>query len=119
MALAHVLADARHRTVFLVGLCISLAALFAIGLSDGLETLVGTTAEVTYDLEAALFLLGAGGMMILMINSLRAPSPSLQEGWILEETAGRVTNAATPLTPGGMAAIPPEPSSRRQGRIRS
>lgn len=119
MALAHMLADSRHRAVFLVGLCISLAALFGIGLSDGLEALVGTSAELTQDIEAVLFILGAGGMMVLMVNALRAPSPSLQEGWILEETAGRVSIAATPLSPGGMGAVPPESTSRRSSRGRN
>jgi hypothetical protein len=112
LALAKLLADARRRTVFLAGLCTSLAALFAIGLFGSLEGLVGSSAAETSIVETSLFLVGAAGMFVLMADSLRTSPLTLEEGWHLKETAARVSTISDPLPPPIDVDVPSYSSDR-------
>jgi hypothetical protein len=118
LALARLLADARRRTVFLVALCTSLAALFGIGLGSSLEMLIGTSAVNISLVTTILFVLGAVGIFVLMVDALRTSPLTLEEEWNLKETAARVSNASQPMPSPISLGAPPfagERSPRRPG----
>lgn len=118
LALARLLADSRRRTIFLTALCTSLAALFGIGLVDGLDGLISTSSAEMNLARAGLFALGAVGIFILMVDALRASPLTLEETWNLREAAARVTNASQPLPPPvdvGTAPYSNERGPRRPG----
>lgn len=115
-SLAQMLAVPHHRAVFLTGLVISLAALFAIGFTDGVGTLVGLNTATASGLRAGLYGLGVVGILILMLNALRTREPSLEAGWNLQETGGRLSYAATPRTPAMREGRTSGRDPRTQGR---
>jgi hypothetical protein len=105
LGLAHVVADTSARNVFLVGLCISLGALFGFGFIGSIEWLTGASLEVTSFTDSILFLVGAVGMLILMANAFRTSPLTIHEGWSLREVAERAALASTPnvpVVPGGL-----------------
>jgi hypothetical protein len=108
LALARLLADTRRRTVFLVALCTSLAALFAIGFASSLGGLVGMSTNTMAIVTAAFFAMGAAGIFVLMVDALRTAPLTLEEEWKLKETAARVSNASQPMPvpPIGMRTPP-------------
>src|SRR5690348_3163528 len=59
LSLALMVANPSRRSVFLWGLCASLAALFGIGLSDSVEFLTGTAGVAVDGVRAFLFAVGA------------------------------------------------------------
>jgi hypothetical protein len=97
LALARLLADSRRRAVFLAALCASLAALFGIGLAGSIEGLVGTSAVEVSIVETALFLMGAAGIFVLMVDALRTSPLTLEQEWNLKETAARVSAMLEPV----------------------
>jgi hypothetical protein len=99
LALARLLADSRRRTIFLSALCTSLAALFGIGLAGSIGELVGTSAGEMSLIRAILFVIGAAGIFVLMVDALHTSPLTLEEGWNLKETAARVTTVPNPLPP--------------------
>jgi hypothetical protein len=99
MGLAHVVADSRQRNVFLVGLCTSLAALFAFGFLGSIEAFTGAPSEVVSLTMSLLFLVGAVGMLILMANAFRTSPLTIREEWSLREVAERASLASTPSVP--------------------
>lgn len=99
LSLTIMVANPGRRVVFLWGLATSLAALFGIGMADSLSVVLGASEAVAYALRTLFFSVGAVGILILMANALRTSSPTLLEGWNLQETAERVSIAATPSLP--------------------
>lgn len=93
-SLAQMISVPRNRTTFLAGLVICLASLFGIGLFQGIGILVGFDATVIIAVQTGLFGVGAGGMILLMINSLRAREPSLEAAWHVQETGERFSASA-------------------------
>jgi hypothetical protein len=119
LALARLLADSRRRTIFLTALCTSLAALFGIGFAEGLGGFVGASAVSMSVVSTVLFVLGAAGIFVLMIDALRTSPLTLEEEWNLKEVAARVSSASQPLPPPiDLAAVPysSERAPRRPGR---
>lgn len=117
LSLALMVANPSRRIVFLWGLAASLAALFAIGLADGLEVLVGVATTTADEVRTLLFAVGGVGILLLMFNALRTPPPTLSEARNLEETAQRLGLAATPSGPaptglGEGSGSEPRPSKR-------
>ena len=92
-SLAQMIGVPRHRSIFLAGLVICLAALFGIGLFQGLGILFGADTNIIAAVQAGLYGIGAGGMILLMINSLRAREPSLDEAWHVQEVGERFSSA--------------------------
>lgn len=99
LALARLLADTRRRTIFLSALCTSLAALFGIGIAGSLGGFAGASETTLDAIRAALFVVGAVGIFILMIDALHRSPLTLEEGWNLKETAARVSNVSSPVPP--------------------
>jgi hypothetical protein len=91
LALAHLVANRRNRAAFLWALCTSLAALFGAGLTASIDGLAGVPGSLVAETQTVLFVIGAGGILALMINSLRTVPLSLQEGWNLRENVERMT----------------------------
>ena len=117
LSLALMVASPSRRTVFLWGLCASLAALFGIGMTDSLEAVTGAGAAVADGVRTVLFVVGAGGILVLMGNAIRTSPPTLREGWNLNETAARVSLAAVPSVPTAKNGHDrPYPDVRRPGR---
>jgi hypothetical protein len=119
LALARLLADSRRRTVFLAALCSSLAALFGIGFATSLEGLIGTSSASMEAGTVALFVIGSGGIFVLMIDALRTSPLTLEQEWILKETAARVTSKVEPVPPPIDLNVPPytgDHGTRRPGR---
>jgi hypothetical protein len=112
LALARLLADARRRTVFLLALCTSLAALFGLGLASSLEGLIGASALEMAIVTAALYSMGAAGIFVLMVDALRTSPLTLEEEWNLKETAARVSNASQPMPPPIGIGVPPFAADR-------
>jgi hypothetical protein len=99
LAFARLLADTRRRTLFLSALYMSLAALFGIGLASSVQAFVGGSAAEMNLIRTALFMVGAAGIFVLMIDALHTSPLTLEEGWNLKETAARVSNAPDPIPP--------------------
>src|SRR5579864_1904698 len=115
VAFARLLADSRRRTVFLAALCTSLAALFGIGLADTIESFFDTPALEASVIQTALFGIGAIGIFVLMRDALNTRPMTLQEEWILKETAARVASGPPIDAPPVVFAppvIPDEPGPR-------
>jgi hypothetical protein len=96
---ARLLADSRRRSIFLGALYSSLASLFGIGLAASVGAIVGAPAAEMSIVRTALFMIGAAGIFVLMIDALETSPLTLEEGWNLKETAARVSNAPNPMPP--------------------
>jgi hypothetical protein len=99
LALARLLADSRRRTIFLGALCASLAALFGIGMANSLGGWIGTSSATMGIVTATLFVAGAAGIFVLMVDALHTSPLTLEEEWNLKETAARVINRTQPVPP--------------------
>lgn len=119
VAFARLLADSRRRTIFLAALCTSLAALFAIGLSETVESFLGTPALDASVIRTALFATGAVGIFVLMRDALNTRPMTLEEEWNLKETAARVATGP-PTIPSPIkfapSVFPDDREVRRRGR---
>jgi hypothetical protein len=99
LAFARLLADTRRRTLFLGALYMSLASLFGIGLASSVEAFVGGSAAQMNVIRTALFMVGAAGIFVLMVDALHTSPLTLEEGWNLKETAARMGNSPAPIPP--------------------
>lgn len=79
VAFARLLADSRRRTNFLIGLCTSLAALFAIGLTETVALLVSAPPLEASVVLSTLFGVGAIGIFVLMTDALNTRPMTLAE----------------------------------------
>jgi hypothetical protein len=116
LGLAHVVADHRQRTVFLWGLSASLAALVALGFTEGLGFLTDAPQTTVRLVETIMFAFGAAGLLTLMANALRAAPLSFQEEWTLRENAQRARIVETPLLLPPDLTEPSAPGPRRPAR---
>lgn len=118
LAFARLLADSRRRTIFLVALYTSLAALFGLGLAAGVGVILGASTTDMSLVRMALFVIGSAGIFVLMIDALRTSPLTLEEGWNLKETAARVSSTPASLPPPmdmGPAPYSSERPPRRPG----
>lgn len=99
VAFARLLADPRRRTIFLGALCASLAALFAIGMSDTIESFLDTPAWEAGAVQTGLFGAGSVGIFVLMLDALNTRPMTLEEEWNLRETAARVSSGPPSISP--------------------
>ena len=118
LALARLAANPARRRLFLSGLYTSLAALFALGLCTGLETLLGASSITVSATQTLLYVTGAIGIFILMSDALRRQSLTLQEKWNLEETAERGMMAPGPVNSPPRWELPAGGSRSDEGRPR-
>jgi len=111
LALTHVASDPQRRRVFLWALSLTLTAFVADAVADSLESLMGSHGAATAGLGTVLFLAGAAGILLLMVNALRAPPLSLQEQWTIRENAerARVADSLSPSPQGPRSADASDP----------